>query len=267
MFVLVQVCVLEPAAAATAAALGESFRAQRELTLAEQAFEKAREIQPRADVYDALLGKLHNLQSRADPAHAEVWLERSDRALSAALSKNRAAGEHVVNLALIRGQRAQRAGGAARAELSASVVQLYRRALRLNPQDPVLLRNWATTQVNLLQDTQGALASVQRALALEPRNAALHGLLGDIQLKRALAQEGEARRGVYLSAASAYQRARELAPREAAYQVNEGKAYLGAGERDKAIASLRAALRVVPATSRTGQAVASLLQRAEGGEP
>jgi tetratricopeptide (TPR) repeat protein len=91
--------------------------------------------------------------------------------------------------------------------------------------------------------------------------------VGDIQLQRALAHEGAARRATYLAAAGSFQRARALAPREAAYQVNEGKAYLGAGERDKAIASLRAALRGMPPASRTGQAVALLLQRAEGGEP
>jgi tetratricopeptide (TPR) repeat protein len=167
----------------------------------------------------------------------------------------------------MRGQRALKAPAVARAGLTASVAVLYQRALRLNPQDPVLWRNWAATQANLLEDKQGALASAQRVLSLEPRNAAAFGLVADIQLKRAAAQAGEARRATYLEAAKAYERARSLAPGEPSYRVNEGKALFGAGEREKAIASWRAALRVLPAESRGGQAVAMLLQRAEAGEP
>jgi tetratricopeptide (TPR) repeat protein len=146
------------------------------------------------------------------------------------------------------------------------VAVLYQRALRLNPQDPALWRNWAATQANLMDDREGALASAKRALSLEPNSAAAFGLVADIQLKRASAQTGEARRATYLEAAQAYERARALAPGEPSYRVNEGKAYLAAGEREKAIASWREALRVLPAASRGGQAVALLLQRAEAGE-
>lgn len=263
---LVPLFALTPASAESAVALGDSLRAQGELALAEQAYQQASALRPRVDAYDAMLGKLYNARARIEAAHAAAWLERADQAFAEALQKNPAAGEHAVNLALLRGQRALKAPTIARAGLTTKVVELYQRALRLNPQDPTLLRSWAATQANLLNDLQGALASAQRLVSLEPRAAASVSLLADIQLKRASAQAGEARRATYLEAAKEYEKARALAPAEPSYRVNEGKAYLAAGERDKAIASWREALRVLPAESRGGQAVAVLIQRAQASE-
>ncbi|MDB4976085.1 MAG: hypothetical protein JWN48_4426 [Myxococcaceae bacterium] len=262
-FWLVFPCSLQAASVEAATALGDGFMSQNKLELADQAYRRAVELSPAGGSYLAALAKLHARRARAEPGLAASWLERADEELQKAIAQNPVAGENATNLAVIRSNRVQRFPEAQRGPLRATLPEVFGRALRLNPQDPALHRAWASTQLSLLHDASGALASIRHALTLETPSAPAYALLAEYSANVARSQQGAPRRESYLEAAEAYAQASKLAPQQAAYRVSAGKAYLEAGAPDKAIPNLRAALLAVPASSRARQSVSSLLQQAE----
>ncbi len=254
---------LRPAWAEAAVAVGDALRNQNRAELAEQAYLRATALVPGETAYRALLAKAYAKHARSEPARAEAWLEQADKTMLQAISVNPVAGENATNLAVIRGNWAQRASAARRDELRATVPGLYAQALRLNPQDPSLWRLWAGVQMSLLREPAAALASARRMLELEPNNGAAYALVADCRAALARTQSGEPRRLGLLDAAASYAKASELTPKPAALRVQEGKAYFDAGQPREAAASFRAALALLPTRSNARPSLQTLLRQAE----
>jgi cytochrome c-type biogenesis protein CcmH len=210
-----------------------------------------------------MLARAYLRHARVDAPRASAWLERSEQSFRQAIALNPAAGEYATNLAAVSQQRALREPPAQRERAKPSVVDTFARALRLNPLDPGLWRLWGATQLGLLADPRGALASAQHALPLAPRDAAVYALVGESQVALARTQSGEAARESMVAAARAYEKAAELAPAQASYRVYSGQAYLAVGEASKAASAFRGALAKLAPTSRDRQATLGLLRRAE----
>ncbi|MEY4512946.1 MAG: hypothetical protein RLZZ450_5068 [Pseudomonadota bacterium] len=254
---------LRPAHADIAVALGDSLQRQNRLEQAELAYGRAITQLPRDDAYQAMLARAYLKHARLDAPHASAWLERAEQTFREAIALNPAASEYATNLAAISQQRMLLLGAAQRAPARSSLVDTFARALRLNPFDPSLWRLWGATQLGLLADPHGALASAQRALTLRPNEAAAYALLGESQVALARAQSGESGRERMLAAADAYEKAAELAPAHASYRVYSGQAYLAIGQASKAAVAFRSALSSLPPASKDRQATLGLLRRAE----
>lgn len=250
---------LRPAHAEAAVALGEALKANNRLPLAEHALSQATTLLPGDGVYRATLAKAYSRHARLDVPHASAWLERADQTMREAMALNPAASENATNLAVVGGQRALQG----MPTLQPVAVELYARALRLHPLDPNLWRMWGSVQVTLLQDPRGALTSARRALPLDPKNAAIHGLLAESLLALAREQSGESRTESLRGAAGAFEQAAKLAPEQVGYHISGGKAYLALGQAGKAADSFRLALSRLPANARERPTAVALLHRAE----
>lgn len=250
---------LRPAHAEAAVALGEALKANNRLPLAEHALGYATTLLPDDDVYRATLAKAYGRHARLDVPHASAWLERADQAMREAVALNPAASENATNLAVVGGQRALQGTPT----LQPVAIELYARALRLHPLDPNLWRMWGGVQVTLLQDPRGALASARRALPLDPKNAAIHGLLAESLLALAREQSGESRTESLRDAAAAFDQAATLAPDQLGYRISSGKAYLALGQASKAANSFRLVLSRLPTSARERPTTVALLHRAE----
>jgi tetratricopeptide (TPR) repeat protein/O-antigen ligase len=254
---------VRPARAEAALALAEAYKANSRFAQAEQAYREAIERAPESDFYHAALAKSLTRQSRAKPS--AVLLQRAERLFREAIARAPTEPEHATNLALVVGQRALMLDPKHRGALQEEAASSYARALRLSPYDPTLRRAFTNAQLNLFADLQGAMVSARRALELEPKSAASYAVMGDAQLVFARTVPEERRARMFQDAAENYQHAHALEPRQSLYEVAAGRAYLQAGQHDKAAQILREALRELPAAARDRASVVALLERAEAG--
>ncbi len=136
---------------------------KKQWSLAIQLYERAVELASQEDFYYIHLGRAQLEQGSKDPAQ----LERAQETLERALVLNPLNPDHVANLSRFHRQAAALESGVAAETHLRAADNYYAEALRLAPQNVVLLNEWALLQWYLHGETQ-ACRLMDRSLELDP---------------------------------------------------------------------------------------------------
>jgi tetratricopeptide (TPR) repeat protein len=201
-------------------------------------YDKAIQYAPSEDYYLLFRGKAYlELLSLADQPEVQLLcLTRSEQDLERARQLNPLNTDHTANLArLHRSWAASVQDDTTRRQRLAQAAHFFEEATRLSPHNAVLYNEWGRTLLDLGQ-TEEALATYQRSLALDDRFAQTHVLLGDYY-----ASQGE----VDLAIAS-YRKALELNPGLLHARSVLGQLYSKKGWYVEAISENLRVLQLVP---------------------
>lgn len=138
----------------------------------------------------------------------------------------------------------------------AGAVSDYGMAVALDPGKALYHSSMAAAYFQAFEQTgddraaQAAVEEIRTAMALNPLDGRLQGLLGHVYLalaSRDLPARGEDRRAEWLrSALSSYERAQELEPYTPFHRFEQGRIHLALGHREQAEAAVRQAVEMEP---------------------
>lgn len=243
-----------------ALAAAKQFEARQDHDGAQQAYAAAIATYPEQGLYQAHLGLSLLTRASIDPGQAPRFLAAADQALRAALVANPIATEYVMHLAHALARRAAVVGPEQRMGLIAEVATLHLRALRMHPRSSTAWQFWSRSQLAVLNDVPGALASARKALALEPDSSAIQALVGMCHQTSARTQSAEQRRTSLLKAAAAFDRAGALGKSPQQW-TTAGALYDELGMPEMSARALGAALQALPADAPERAVVMGRLQK------
>jgi tetratricopeptide (TPR) repeat protein len=217
-------------------------------------YERALALSPGEDYYYLFLGRayLNATTSQTDAAQREALLARAEAQLKAARQLNPLNTDHTANLARLNRRWAELSSDQATRDQHAQASDsYYAEAVRLSPDNVGLWNEWASLNLQVLNNPVAAQQHLDQSLALDTTFDQTYQLQGDVynwQAQRAT--DAEAQKALYQQAIDAYQaglaRAAARGSDTSALRVNLATAYAGAGQAQLALDQYQQVLAANP---------------------
>jgi tetratricopeptide (TPR) repeat protein len=221
---------------------GLKLEEDQRLDVAIQLYDRAIKLAPDQDYYYLFLGRalMGKASTATDSEERISWFNKSFQALDKARLLNPLNTDHYANLGrLYRNWADVAATPEERAEKLELAHNYYVQATTLSPHNAQLFNEWATVYL-AKGDNEGGLAKINQSLALDPRYAATHLLLGNYY----------ATQGNLDEAAVSYRRAVELDPENAEAYSTLGYLYFQQGNITDALTYNEQAVKLDPTLAR-----------------
>lgn len=179
-------------------------------------YQRAQDLAPSEDHYYLFLGRgyleLARLLQSDDPEASEDWMEQAEEDLLRAQAINPLNTDHTANLArLFRFWSSLSSETELRQQRARQSETFYNRALELSPQNAVIRNELAILQLQLLNQTDQAISTLNQTLEIDPYYDGTHAVLADYYSQSAQrASEEEARTAQYELAIFHYEQAIDL---------------------------------------------------------
>lgn len=228
---------LRPIQADSAVAAMQPFLEQGQFAAAIQPYERMIDMAPAVDNYYNLTGKVYlGAGAAANSANVDTYMNMSEQKFKLGLKVNPLNAEYLTALGTLYSNWASRSTDQVRKqELAQYGDQAFALAAHFNPQDADMWAKYAYLQISLLNQSEQALQSVQRALAIKPFSDMAYAIMGDYYAGKARDLQGAERLQAFSTAASNYEQAVTYDPTRAVYWLALGNAYSEMGEYQKAI--------------------------------
>jgi tetratricopeptide (TPR) repeat protein len=214
--------------------MAEPFTKNSQWNIATLLYQRSLQLTPQEDHYYLYLGRsyLEEAKITGSTIDQDSLVQKAEKDLKVAQAINPLNTDHTANLARLYSWWASKASTQGDlTERAQKASDYYSAALTLSPNNSTLWDEWASLDMQLLNDPQLALERLNHAMQLDQTYSFTQGLMGDYYLKIAnLASDATSKEQALMTAASYYRAAADLAKpadpsSKASYLVSLGNVF------------------------------------------
>lgn len=166
--------------------LAEPFASSHQWVVANQLYQRAKDLAPDEDYYDLFLGRgyLEHAKTVTDESEKQAIFDRAEADLLKAQEVNPLNPDHTANLARLYSWWAgQTQNPAERQEGGLISDDYYRRVLVISPNNARLWSEWGVLHLDILRQPERAFELLNQALEIDPEYDWTHALLANYYLR------------------------------------------------------------------------------------